>query len=60
MEYLPPPSIVYAVMIKQVRIQDLCKEGGGGSEILLTSRSGVAVAAKIWASKLGVGGGAGS
>ena len=41
-----------------MRIQDLCK--GGPSEILPTSCSGVAVAAKIWASKLGVGGGAGS
>ena len=40
---------------KQVRIQDLCK-GGGANEILLTSRSGVAVTAKIWASNLGVGG----
>ena len=40
----------------QVRIQDLCKNGRGGpSEILPTSRSGVAVVAKIWASKLGVG-----
>ena len=42
----------------QVRIQDLCK--GGGSEILPTSRSGVGAAAKIWASKLGVGGGGAS
>ena len=39
----------------QVRIQDLCK-GGGASEILPTSRSRVAVATKIWASNLGVGG----
>ena len=32
---------------------------GGASEILPTLHSGVAVAAKIWASKLVVGGGAG-
>ena len=41
----------------QVRIQDLCK--GGPAEILPTSRSRVAAAAKIWASKWGVRGGPG-
>ena len=41
-------------LLIQVRIQDLCK--GGPSEILPTSRSGVAAVEKIWASKLGVGG----
>ena len=32
-------------------------QGVGPSEILPTSRTGVTAAAKIWASKLGVGGG---
>ena len=38
-----------------MRIQDLCR--GGAAEILLTSHSRVAAAAKIWASKWGVRGG---
>ena len=44
----------FSICMIQVQIQDLCK--GEPSEILLTSCSRVAVAAKIWASNLGVKG----